>query len=76
MVEWEEWDVAAVPDEEKIEKRAGKISKEFSDLVFPEGYQPGAGKRKVRRRPFCIICIYVSSFFLKTFFQSLVRYAF
>lgn len=38
-----------VPDVEKIEKRAGKISKEFSELVFPDGYQPGASKKKVRK---------------------------
>jgi len=36
-----------VPDEEKIEKRAGKIAEEFKALVFPDGYQPGS-KRKVR----------------------------
>ena len=41
----------AVPDEEKIEKRAGKIAQEFKALVFPDGYQPGS-KRKVRTRVF------------------------
>jgi len=35
-----------LPDEEKIEKRAGKISQEFKDLIFPSDYVPGA-KRKV-----------------------------
>jgi len=41
-----------VPDEEKIEKRAGKIAKEFSELVFPDGYQAGGGgaKKKVNLR--------------------------
>jgi hypothetical protein len=34
-----------VPDEDKIEKRAGKIAQEFKSLVFPDGYQPGT-KRK------------------------------
>jgi ATP-dependent DNA helicase 2 subunit 1 len=34
-----------LPDEEKIEKRAGKISQEFKALVFPTDYQPGT-KRK------------------------------
>ena len=28
-------------------KRAGKALGDFKDLVFPEGYVPGAGKRKV-----------------------------
>ena len=28
-------------------KRAGRALGDFKDLVFPEGYVPGAGKRKV-----------------------------
>ena len=35
-----------VPDEEKIDKRAGKLAQEFKNLVFPENYIPGS-KRKV-----------------------------
>ncbi|CAH1785312.1 unnamed protein product [Owenia fusiformis] len=34
-----------LPDERGITKRAGKIIEEFKELVFPEGYTPGA-KRK------------------------------
>ena len=36
-----------VPDEDRMAKRAGKALGDFKDLVFPEGYVPGAGKRKV-----------------------------
>lgn len=39
--------VLSVPDEEKLNKRAGKVIEDFKDIVFPEGYTPGAGKRKV-----------------------------
>lgn len=35
-----------VPDQIKMEKRAGRIIQEFKDLVFPADYVPGA-KRKV-----------------------------
>lgn len=35
-----------VPDEERIEKRAGQLAQEFKDLVFPDDYEPGS-KRKV-----------------------------
>ena len=30
-----------------MSKRAGPALEAFKDLVFPEGYTPGAGKRKV-----------------------------
>ena len=30
-----------------MSKRAGPALDAFKDLVFPEGYTPGAGKRKV-----------------------------
>ena len=36
-----------VPDEDRMAKRAGRALGDFKDLVFPEGYVPGAGKRKV-----------------------------
>ncbi|ELU12174.1 hypothetical protein CAPTEDRAFT_158558 [Capitella teleta] len=36
---------SASPDDEMIDKRAGKMISEFSEMVFPEGYVPGA-KRK------------------------------
>ena len=35
-----------MPNDEKMQKRAGKLLEEFKDLVFPEGYTPGV-KRKV-----------------------------
>ena len=38
--------VGAVPNEEKMTKRAGKLVEEFKELVFPVGYTPGV-KRKV-----------------------------
>ncbi len=38
--------VGAVPNEEKMTKRAGKLVDEFKELVFPVGYTPGV-KRKV-----------------------------
>jgi hypothetical protein len=34
------------PDEEMIDKRAGRLISEFSEMVFPADYIPGA-KRKV-----------------------------
>lgn len=34
-----------MPNEKGMEKRAGKIIQEFKDLIFPDGYEPGA-KRK------------------------------
>lgn len=34
-----------LPDEERIEKRAGQLAQEFKDLVFPDDYEPGS-KRK------------------------------
>jgi len=36
-----------VPDEDRIDRRAGLIVQEFKSLVFSADYQPGA-KRKVR----------------------------
>lgn len=36
------------PDAEMIEKRAGKILKEFVDLVYPAGYDPEAKPTKKR----------------------------
>ncbi|XP_064600054.1 X-ray repair cross-complementing protein 5-like [Liolophura sinensis] len=30
------------PDVKRMEKRAGKVMEDFSDLVFPDGYVPGA----------------------------------
>ena len=41
--------VGAVPNEEKMTKRAGKLVDEFKELVFPVGYTPGV-KRKVGPR--------------------------
>lgn len=35
-----------MPDEERIEKRAGQLAHEFKELVFPDDYEPGS-KRKV-----------------------------
>lgn len=35
-----------LPDEDRMEKRAGRAVENFKDLVYPEGYVPGAGKRK------------------------------
>ena len=29
-----------------IEKRAGKLIEEFKDLVFPDGYVPGAASKR------------------------------
>ena len=37
----------AVPDEDRIDRRAGLIVQEFKSLVFSADYQPGA-KRKAR----------------------------
>lgn len=34
-----------LPDEERIEKRAGQLAHEFKELVFPDDYEPGS-KRK------------------------------
>lgn len=34
-----------MPDNQRMEKRAGKLMEEFKDLVFPAGYVPGAKKR-------------------------------
>jgi len=42
-----------VPDEDRIDRRAGLIVQEFKSLVFSADYQPGA-KRKVRRSTVCI----------------------
>jgi len=39
-------DMFAVPDENRIDKRAGLIVQEFKSLMFSADYQPGA-KRKV-----------------------------
>lgn len=39
-------DFCAVPDENRIDKRAGLIVQEFKSLAFSADYQPGA-KRKV-----------------------------
>ena len=36
-----------VPNTEIMEKNAGKVMEEFKSLVFPLGYDPMAGKRKV-----------------------------
>ena len=41
-----------MPDEDRMAKRAGRAIDDFKDLVFPEGYIPGAGKRKVSKA-FC-----------------------
>lgn len=38
--------VEPVPDEDRIDRRAGLIMQEFKDVVFSADYQPGA-KRKV-----------------------------
>lgn len=35
-----------MPDDKRIEKRAGEAVQNFKDLVFPDDYNPGA-KRKV-----------------------------
>ncbi|XP_071809143.1 X-ray repair cross-complementing protein 5-like [Asterias amurensis] len=35
------------PKNEMIKKKAGKVLEEFKELVFPEGYEPGAKQRKV-----------------------------
>jgi hypothetical protein len=36
-----------VPDDAMITKRSGKIIGEFKDLVFPDGYEAGKGKKRV-----------------------------
>ena len=40
-----------------MSKRAGPALDAFKDLVFPEGYTPGAGKRKV-----CILSKIINPF--------------
>ncbi|KAK2178913.1 hypothetical protein NP493_525g06064 [Ridgeia piscesae] len=41
----EEVEDYTMPNDEKMQKRAGRLLEEFKDLVFPEGYTPGV-KRK------------------------------
>lgn len=41
----EEVEDLTTPDVERIDRRAGKLIQEFKDLVFPDGYVPGAKRR-------------------------------
>ncbi|XP_061181426.1 X-ray repair cross-complementing protein 5-like [Saccostrea echinata] len=42
----EEVEDFTLPDEERMKKKAGEAIKNFKDIVFPSGYEPGAKKRK------------------------------